>query len=284
MGRYDKIRYYNGSSWKKPSKIKVWDGLMWVDYGADDSSNTKSIYGVYNNDWKRFTLNKVAKERVADKYLEMNGEAGINMGTLYQFYKFHFEIEVEFTSATNQMLFEAYIDDTHYARVGFYYSSDTWYIYYKAQYGDYVAELNTLYATNKESIKLNTKYKVIIDNTDGNMNGTVTNMSSGLSMTLLTSGGASQYSIGGFYAYSNCRTVLFGGSYITGRPMNAKIYSCKIQSYGTSTTINGATYDMMNAPTGGTTLIGTNLLGGGQGTITHNGTLKEEKETYYVWE
>lgn len=43
MGRYDKIRYFNGTSWIQPSQIKVHNGSTWVDYGTNLSYNTNSI-------------------------------------------------------------------------------------------------------------------------------------------------------------------------------------------------------------------------------------------------
>lgn len=58
MGRYDKIRYWNGSAWVQPSQVKMWNGSAWVDYGTNDSSNTNSIYSYNGSGWQRFTRNK----------------------------------------------------------------------------------------------------------------------------------------------------------------------------------------------------------------------------------
>lgn len=58
MGRYDKIRYWNGSKWVQPSQMKVWNGSAWVDYGTNDSTNTKSLYAYNGSGWQRFTKNK----------------------------------------------------------------------------------------------------------------------------------------------------------------------------------------------------------------------------------
>lgn len=44
MGRYDKIKVFNGSTWKKPNKIQVYNGTSWISLGTDDDkTNTKSI-------------------------------------------------------------------------------------------------------------------------------------------------------------------------------------------------------------------------------------------------
>ena len=58
MGRYDKIKTWNGSSWVQPTQIKVWNGSSYTDYGTNDSNNTNSIYTWNGSEWKRMTLNK----------------------------------------------------------------------------------------------------------------------------------------------------------------------------------------------------------------------------------
>lgn len=58
MGRYDKIKTWNGSSWVQPTQIKVWNGSSYTDYGANDSDNTNSIYTWDGSTWQRMTLNK----------------------------------------------------------------------------------------------------------------------------------------------------------------------------------------------------------------------------------
>lgn len=58
MGRYDKVKYWNGSAWAKPSQVKVWNGTSWVDYGADASNNTNSMIVWDGTAWIRKTLNR----------------------------------------------------------------------------------------------------------------------------------------------------------------------------------------------------------------------------------
>lgn len=62
MGRYDKIKTWNGSSWVQPKQIKVWNGSSYVDYGANDSDNTKPIYTWNGSSWVRVSLNKVVRQ------------------------------------------------------------------------------------------------------------------------------------------------------------------------------------------------------------------------------
>ena len=62
MGRYDKIRVFNGSSWVQPSRMYVWNGSSWVDYGTNDSDNTRSLYTYNGSSWTRKTLNKVVRQ------------------------------------------------------------------------------------------------------------------------------------------------------------------------------------------------------------------------------
>ena len=41
--RFDNIKYYDGSTFKIPQQIKVYDGSAWVDLGTKDSFNTKKL-------------------------------------------------------------------------------------------------------------------------------------------------------------------------------------------------------------------------------------------------
>lgn len=58
MGRYDKIRYWDGSSWVQPNQIKYWNGSSWVDLGTNDSSNTTTLNAWNGSGWVRQTLNR----------------------------------------------------------------------------------------------------------------------------------------------------------------------------------------------------------------------------------
>lgn len=58
MGRYDKIRCWNGSSWVQPSQMYVWNGSSWVDFGTNDSDNTRTMYSWDGSSWARRTLNR----------------------------------------------------------------------------------------------------------------------------------------------------------------------------------------------------------------------------------
>lgn len=65
MGRYDKIRVYHDGSWKQPKRMYVYNNGTWVDFGTNNSSNTRSVNVRYGNDWHRVTLNRkdTTKER-----------------------------------------------------------------------------------------------------------------------------------------------------------------------------------------------------------------------------
>lgn len=58
MGRYDKIRVYNGSSWVQPSNMYVYNGSSWVDFGSNTSYNTNNAYMYNGSAWVRSTLNR----------------------------------------------------------------------------------------------------------------------------------------------------------------------------------------------------------------------------------
>lgn len=68
MGRYDKIKVYDGSGWKRPTQIQVYNNGTWVSLGTTDSSNTKTL-SVYNNGVPvRATLNKTMSTVSGDVY------------------------------------------------------------------------------------------------------------------------------------------------------------------------------------------------------------------------
>lgn len=74
MGRYDKIRVWNGSSWTQPNQIRVWNGSSWQDYGANDSANTNSIYVWNGSSWIRKTLNRTVN--YGDKQWACSADGG----------------------------------------------------------------------------------------------------------------------------------------------------------------------------------------------------------------
>ena len=44
MGRYDKIKVYNGTEFVKPKRIRVFDGKVWQDLGPDNSDFKTSSF------------------------------------------------------------------------------------------------------------------------------------------------------------------------------------------------------------------------------------------------
>ena len=94
MGRYDKIRCWNGSSWVQPTQMYVWNGSSWVDYGTNDSSNTKEMYAWNGSSWVRQTLNRTVTYGNKEWYCSGAGGWG-TVGSGYSRYnlnqnQFHF--------------------------------------------------------------------------------------------------------------------------------------------------------------------------------------------------
>lgn len=58
MGRYDKVKVYNGNAWVKPKRIRVWGGSSWRDLGEDDSDNRTPGFTWDGSKFQRFTLDK----------------------------------------------------------------------------------------------------------------------------------------------------------------------------------------------------------------------------------
>lgn len=48
MGRYDRIKVYDGAQWRKPNYIKVYNGSQWKNLGADDDPTDNGRIKVYN--------------------------------------------------------------------------------------------------------------------------------------------------------------------------------------------------------------------------------------------
>lgn len=76
MGRYDKIRYWNGSSWVQPNQIKYWNGSSWVDLGTNDSSNTTALQVWNGSSWVRKTLNRTVTYGDKEWYCSASGGSG----------------------------------------------------------------------------------------------------------------------------------------------------------------------------------------------------------------
>lgn len=69
MGRYDKIKVYNGSAWVKPTHLRIYNGSGYTDLGKDDSDNKTPLH-VYDADGnlQRVTLNKTVNTVAGEKY------------------------------------------------------------------------------------------------------------------------------------------------------------------------------------------------------------------------
>ena len=69
MGRYDKIKVYNGSAWVKPTHLRIYNGSSYTDLGKDDSDNKTPLH-VYdaNGNLQRVTLNKKINTVAGEKY------------------------------------------------------------------------------------------------------------------------------------------------------------------------------------------------------------------------
>lgn len=76
MGRYDKIRIWNGSSWIQPSQLRIWNGSGWTDLGTNDSSNTRSLYVWTGSAWSRKTLNRQVNYGDKQWWVSSSGSGG----------------------------------------------------------------------------------------------------------------------------------------------------------------------------------------------------------------
>lgn len=73
MGRYDKIKVYNGTEFVQPSRIRIFDGTAWQDLGANDSDIQIPLNVHNGTDFVRATLNKTQVTVPGESYAAGNG-------------------------------------------------------------------------------------------------------------------------------------------------------------------------------------------------------------------
>lgn len=115
MGRYDKIKVYNGTEFVKPNRIRVFDGEVWQDLGTDDSNFTKSLRVRHEDTLKRITLNKQINTIEGDKYRDgefeakpYNGYCFCPVSTNAGAYTFSLELYIKRNTAGAKNIFKSY--------------------------------------------------------------------------------------------------------------------------------------------------------------------------------
>lgn len=278
MGRYDKMRVWNGSSWVQPSRMYVWNGSSWVDFGTNDSDNTRTLYVWNGSSWVRKTLNRKTNTVTVEKYLQYNGGAATTLKDGYQYYNAKYEFIVQPDATGNYMMFETgNSGGACYARFGFYNNGSKYYVYGKARYnGGTAYEANT---TGSGTLAAGVKYKItFLCQTSKAV--TVYNYSTGSTWTANLSG------LPRFYSWG-CSASMFNGCLTTDRNLYGKVWYAYVQGCKSSTTTNSATYDVDSSTAGSSTLTVTSQSSSGgvaSGNRTHYGTIVDPSYTYYTWE
>ena len=115
MGRYDKIKVYNGTEFVKPNRIRVFDGEVWQDLGTDNSDFTKSLRVQHEGAFKRSTLNKQINTIEGDRYRDgefiavpSNGYCFCPVSTNAGAYTFSLELYIKRGSAGSKNIFKSY--------------------------------------------------------------------------------------------------------------------------------------------------------------------------------
>lgn len=83
MGRYDKIKVYDGSNWVRPNRIRVRQGSSWVDLGIHTSDNNKELYVYQGTVPKRATLTKNVIKHTGHKFKNGDFQAEPTNGYCY---------------------------------------------------------------------------------------------------------------------------------------------------------------------------------------------------------
>lgn len=116
MGRYDKIKVYDGTDFVQPSRIRYYQNNSWQDLGLNDSDNQKSMY-LYTGEFtkERITLNKHVETIVTENYVENANGFNLLPATGYCFcpkestsggnYTFIFEATIRKTQAGDKIVF-----------------------------------------------------------------------------------------------------------------------------------------------------------------------------------
>lgn len=273
MGRYDKIRCWNGSSWVQPKQMYVWNGSSWVDFGANDSDNTRSMYTWNGSSWVRKTLNKKTTTVAQDHYLQYSGGSGITYGFNYQFMSgSHYEFIVTPEAQGNYMMFEvarSTSSPAYYLRFGFYLSGN-YYIYGKSCYNNSANEITT---SSSGSLAAGVKYTIKYYCSGTTQYISVYNHSSGT--TWSKSGSASRFNLNN----SSGGSRMFNGYSVSGRNLYGKVYYAYIHGCYYSDNWNTAQYYLNNTAGGSSTLVAS------QGSnVTHGGTVVDPSYTTVSWE
>jgi hypothetical protein len=115
MGRYDKIKVYNGTEFVNPSRIRVYDGKVWQDLGPANSDFKKSMYVRHEGVNKRITLNKQINTIEGDKYRDgaftaqpSNGYCFCPVSTNAGDYSFSIELYLKRGSAGEKKIFKSW--------------------------------------------------------------------------------------------------------------------------------------------------------------------------------
>lgn len=273
MGRYDKIRVWNGSSWAQPSRIRVWNGSSWQDYGANDSTNTNSIYVWNGSSWVRKTLNKTSHYVHQTHYLQYNGGAGVGFGFNYQFYDANYKFIVTPDGTGNYMMFEiarTSSSPSYYARFGFYNNGSTFYVYGKSAYNGSGRELNT---TSNGNLAAGVKYTINYYCSGSTQYLSVYNHSSGA--TWSKSGSASRFQLNN----SSGGSTMFAGYSVSGRNLYGKVWYAYVKGTWYSGNYGYLEYDLNNSPGGSSYMVPTQ-----GGNAYHSGTIVDPSYTYYTWD
>lgn len=85
MGRYDKIKVYNGSSWVTPSRIRTYRNGSWLDFGANnDTAATRILRVCKNSNFVTCTKHAVVNPPVSTNY-RIRGSFSLNPTAGYCF-------------------------------------------------------------------------------------------------------------------------------------------------------------------------------------------------------
>lgn len=277
MGRYDKIRYWNGSSWVQPNEVKYWNGSNWVSLGTNNSYETKSMQVWNGSAWVRKTLNRTDHWVPQDHYLQYSGGAGVSISPGYQWYQAVYACTFTPDNSNSMMIFECYVSSKTYVRFGIFNDGGKFYAYSKSSYNGNVTEVNT-----KDKYHLTQGQQFYITtNCLGATYLQVDNHSTGYSNSWQSSTRQR------FYYNSNPATLAFNSPSVDGRAFYGKIKYLHVEGCYMSTTSSYAQYNLNDSPGGSSVIVlsGQSSAGGVTGVnLSHSGTIVDPSYGYTTWD
>lgn len=163
MGRYDKIRVFNGSSFVQPSRIRVFNGSGFSDLGTNDSDSKVPLYVFNGSKFVRATLNK----QINTHYLEFYTVGQFRILPVNQWginptqHPWSFSCTMEKTENSDVHIFKAQVDNNSVSHITLTWMADGRIrVQARSNIGSASGTLYTIYSNNAVGANVRTYLRV----------------------------------------------------------------------------------------------------------------------------